>query len=326
MLDFVLQGLRAAAEPTRFRLLALCADSELTVTELTDILGQSQPRVSHHLKQLCDTGLLERRQEGTWAFYQVISDGVGKELAQKLLTLLPKEDGALILDRQRLSKVKQARAVEAQRLFAENAPRWDELRRLYVPEREVEVAFKDVFSNKHVSDFLDIGTGTGRILDLMADQIDRGVGIDLSRAMLAVARVNLQRPGASNCQVRHGDMYRMPFATESFDAVSIHMVLHFSDDPATALLEASRVLRPGGHMVVVDFDRHDLEFLRTEHAHRRLGFTDPEMRGWFEGAGLQCETPLRLEGEELTVVLWEARRLADSIMYSDSPLSQKVLE
>ena len=321
MLDFVLQGLRAAAEPTRLRLLALCADSELTVTELTEILGQSQPRVSQHLRQLCDAGLLERRQEGTWAFYRLISDGAGRGLVQTLLSLLPEKDEALTLDLERLSKVKQARAVEAQRLFAENAPRWDELRKLYVPEREVESALKGVFSNMHVGDFLDIGTGTGRILDLMTDQIDRGIGIDLSRAMLAVARVNLQRSGASKCQVRHGDMYKMPFARESFDAVSIHMVLHYSDDPSTVLVEAGRVLRPGGCMAVVDFDRHDLEFLRTEHGHRRLGFTDTEIRDWFRGAGLECETVRRLEGEELTVVLWGARRLIDASDAAGSPLS-----
>ena len=313
MLDFVLQGLRAAAEPTRLRLLALCAQNELTVTELTEILGQSQPRVSHHLKQLCDTELLERRQEGTWAFYRMRADGGGRKLVQTLLTLLPNNDEALTLDRERLAEVKRARAVEAQRIFAENAPRWDELRKLYVPENEVELALKGLFSDMRLNDFLDIGTGTGRILNLMADRIERGVGIDLSRAMLAVARVNLQRPGASNCQVRHGDMYKMPFATKSFDAVSIHMVLHYSDDPATVLTEAGRVLRPGGRMAVVDFERHDLEFLRKEHAHRRLGFTDSEMRRWFQGAGLECDTSVRLEGEELTVVLWGVQRLADTL-------------
>ncbi|SVD07997.1 uncharacterized protein METZ01_LOCUS360851, partial [marine metagenome] len=241
LLDFVLQGLRAAAESTRLRVLALCAQNELTVTELTEILGQSQPRVSHHLKQLCDAELLERRQEGTWAFYRMRSDGRGRELVGTLLMLLPENDEALMLDRERLGEVKRARAVEAQRIFAENAPRWDELRKLYVPEYEVELALKGLFSDLRVNDFLDIGTGTGRILNLMADSIQRGVGIDLSRAMLAVARVNLQRPGASNCQVRHGDMYKMPFAAKSFDAVSIHMVLHYSDDPATVLTEAGRV-------------------------------------------------------------------------------------
>ena len=321
MLDFVLQGLRAAAEPTRLRVLALCAQNELTVTELTEILGQSQPRVSHHLRQLCDTELLERRQEGTWAFYRMRSEGGGRELVQTLLTLLPDNDGSLTLDRERLGAVKRARAAEAQRIFAENAPRWDELRKLYVPECEVELALKGLFSDMRVNDFLDIGTGTGRILNLMADHIERGVGIDLSRAMLAIARVNLQRPGASNCQVRHGDMYKMPFANKSFDAVSIHMVLHYSDDPATVLTEAGRVLRPGGRMAVVDFDQHDLEFLRKEHAHRRLGFTDSEMRRWLQGAGLKCDTSVRLEGEELTVVLWGVHRPSGTCDRADPSLS-----
>jgi len=306
-LNFLLHALRAVAEPTRFRLLSLCADSELTVTELTEILGQSQPRVSHHLRQLCDTGILERRQEGTWAFYRMISGGPGRELGQTLLTMLPQQDEALTLDRERLAKVKRAREVKAENLFAAYAPNWDELRKLHVPENEVEEALTTVFSDMAVKDFLDVGTGTGRVLKLMASQIERGIGIDLSHAMLAVARVNLQHPAARNCQVRHGDMYNMPFAADSFDAVSIHMVLHYSEDPCNVLVEAGRVLRPGGRMAVVDFERHDLDFLRAEYAHRRLGFTNLEMVDWFESVGLKCENISRLVGDNLTVVLWVAQ-------------------
>ena len=308
----ILQALRAAAEPTRLRLLSLCYDSELTVTELTEILGQSQPRVSHHLRQLCDTGMLQRRQEGTWAFYRMGTEGPGGELAQILLTRLPGHDKTLLLDKERLNKVKRARQLKAERLFAAYAPNWDELRKLYVPEQEVEAALKTVFSSMNVEDFLDIGTGTGRILELMSSQISRGIGIDLSHAMLAVARVNLEHPGARNCQVQHGDMYKMPFAAGSFDAVSIHMVLHYSDEPCDVLLEASRVLRPGGRIAVVDFDRHDLDFLRAQHAHRRLGFTDFEMVDWFKGAGLECKNVSRLVGDDLTVVLWVGQHPTDS--------------
>jgi ArsR family transcriptional regulator len=307
-LDDFLAGLRAAAEPTRLRLLALCAEGELTVSELTEILGQSQPRVSRHLKLMVEAGLLERIREGTWAFYRLTGGDAGTRLGRRLVDMIPGDDAALALDRERLGAVKQARAGRAQAYFRKNAARWNEIRKLYVAEAEVEKALLEVMPMEGVGDFLDIGTGTGRILELFGDKVERGLGIDLSREMLALARANLERAGRRNCRVRHGDMYKLPVPSASFDAVAIHQVLHYADDTAAAIAEAARVLRQGGRLVIVDFAPHDLEFLRLEHAHRRLGFSDDEVEGWCRAAGLVPEGTVHLPGDPLTVTIWTVRR------------------
>lgn len=305
-LDRLLNGFRAAAESTRLRVLSLCAEGELTVTELTQILGQSQPRVSRHLKVLCEGGLLDRYQERTWVFYRLADPGREATLAESIVALLPDNDPTLALDRERLAAVKQARAERAGSYFRDNAADWDRIRALHVNESEVEAALSRLFDGRDMESFLDIGTGTGRILEMMAAKVERGVGIDLSHEMLALARVRLADAGHRNCQVRQGDMYSLPFASESFDGIAFHMVLHFADNPAGALAEAARVLRPGGRLVLVDFAPHDLEFLRDEQAHRRLGFAPTEVTAWCAAAGLQPSEPLRLVGDALTVLLWSA--------------------
>jgi ubiquinone/menaquinone biosynthesis C-methylase UbiE/DNA-binding transcriptional ArsR family regulator len=301
----LLSGLRAAAEPTRLRLLALAAQAELTVTEITQILGQSQPRVSRHLKLLCEAGLLDRFREGSWVFYRLARDAA---LARQLAEMVPADDPALALDLERLERIKQARADAAQAYFRENAPQWDRIRSLYVEEREVEARLLDLLPEGGIGDFLDLGTGTGRMIELLGPRVERGIGIDLSRDMLAVARVNLERAGLRHCAVRQGDIYQLPFPTASFDAVLVHQVLHYVDRPAAAVAEAARVLRPGGRLVIVDFAPHGLEFLRAEHKHRRLGFAEGEVAEWLRAAGLDPLEPIALPGGALTVVLWVADR------------------
>jgi ArsR family transcriptional regulator len=307
----LLAGLRAAAEPTRLRLLLLCSRGELTVSELTQVLGQSQPRVSRHLKLLCEAGLLDRFREGSWVFYR-LSDraAAGGRLARLLVELLPASDASVVLDLERLAAIKRARAAVAAAYFRDNAARWDQIRSLHVDEKEVERTLGALLPAQGIRDLLDIGTGTARMLELFGPRVERAVGIDLSREMLAVARVNLERAGLTNCSVRHGDMYQLPFAGASFDAVLIHQVLHYAERPAAAIAEAARVLRPSGRLVVIDFAPHELEFLRTEHAHRRLGFGDAEIAEWCAAAGLEPDRVQHLPGTKLTVSIWPARRPA----------------
>ena len=185
----------------------------------------------------------------------------------------------MALDLQRLGAIKRQRADLASAYFRDNAPRWDRIRSLYVDEREVEAALVEIIAAADPRDLLDIGTGTGRMLEVLAPRVERALGIDQSREMLSVARVNLERAGLENGMVRLGDMYQLALPDASFDAVVIHQVLHYADRPAAAIAEAARVLRPNGILVLVDFAPHPLEYLRDEHAHRRLGFADAEIVG-----------------------------------------------
>ena len=306
MID-LLNGLKAAGEPSRLRLLALCAQGELTVRELTQILGQSQPRVSRHLKLLCEAGLLERRREATSAFYRLADANGSVALARTLVDLVPEDDPTLALDRDRLTVVKQTRAAQATAYFRANAPRWHEVRALYAPETSVEKAMLDLLDGP-IHDLLDVGTGTGRTLELFGERIRSGVGVDLSREMLALARANLERAGLRHCQVRYADMYALPFEEPCFDTVTFHQVLHFADDPARAIAEGGRVLRKGGRLVIADFAPHALEHLRDEHAHRRLGFPEHEVAGWCRAAGLEVAKVVNIAGDPLTVTLWAAHR------------------
>ncbi|MFV3076438.1 ArsR/SmtB family transcription factor [Niveispirillum fermenti] len=307
-MEFLLNALKAAAEPTRLRLLSLCAHGELTVTELTQILGQSQPRVSRHLKLLCEAGLLERFREGIWAYYRLAERGAVAELARTLVDAIPSDDAGLALDLERLDLIKQGRREAADRYFSENAARWHEIRGLHVPEREVEAALLSLLPQEGIADLLDVGTGTGRMLELFGPRIAHGLGIDASREMLAVARVSLEQAGLRHCQVRLGEMYQLALPGQSQDAVIFHQVLHYAEEPADALAEAARVLRPGGIMLVVDFARHELEYLREQHAHRRLGFTDAEMGNWLRRAGMNPDPVRVLPGDPLTVCIWRAIR------------------
>ncbi len=310
-MDVLLQGMRAAAEPTRLRLLALCAHGELTVTELTQILGQSQPRVSRHLKLLVEAGLLDRFREGTWAFYRTSETHACAALGRMIVDLIPGDDQTLALDLGRLETVKAHRAEQAAAYFRLNAARWDEIRKYYVDEAEIERAMTALLPVGDVGELLDIGTGTGRMLEVYGAAARRAVGIDTSRDMLAVARANLERAGLRNCQVRLGDMYQLPAPNASFDTVTVHQVLHYADTPAAVIAEAARVLRPGGRLMVVDFAPHREERLRIDHAHRRLGFSDDELANWLKRANLVPEPATHLHGALLTVCVWPARRPAN---------------
>ena len=304
----LLAALRAVAEPTRLRLLVLCSRGELTVSELAQILGQSQPRVSRHLKLLCEAGLLDRFREGSWVFYRVSAGGSASALAGHLVAACNASEPPVALDLQRLAAIKRQRAERAAAYFRENAPHWDRIRSLYVDEREVEAALSEIVAAAAPRDLLDIGTGTGRVIEVLAPRVGSALGVDQSREMLAIARVNLERAGTSNGMVRLGDMYQLPLPDGSFDAVVIHQVLHYADRPAAVIAEAARVLRPGGLLVVVDFAPHVLEFLRDEHAHHRLGFADAEVAEWCREAGLDPAPPRHLQGDPLTVAVWAAYR------------------
>ena len=304
--------LRAVAEGTRLRILALLAEAELTVSDLTEILRQSQPRISCHLKLLAEAGLIERHREGAWAFFHLAIHGDSAVIARMLVERLDPSDPTIARDRERLNGVREARAEAAQSYFREHAAEWDRLRKLHAADDAVEKAIQKALGDKPFRSLLDLGTGTGRMLELFGPSIERGLGIDMSLDMLLLARAHLERAGLRHCSVRQGDIYDLSVPRDSFDVVIIHQVLHYLDDGARAIKEASRALVPGGRLLVIDFAPHDLEFLRDQHAHRRLGFTAEQVTQWTQAAGLDSVTHRTLPPEAgtegtIAVSLWLAR-------------------
>ena len=309
--DHLVNQLKAAGDETRIRILALLQQGERTVKELTDILGQSQPRVSRHLKVLSEAGLVSRSPEGSWVYYRLADADAGRDISQRIVKSLDPADAKLVRDNGRLARLKRQNSEAAERFFAEHADRWDEIRSLHVPEREVEAAILARAGDGPFRAMLDIGTGTGRMLELFASRYERALGVDLSPAMLAVARANLERAAIDHARVRLGDVMHLPVLRDSFDFVVIHQVLHFLDEPARAIAEAAGALSPGGRLLIVDFAPHELENLRQSQAHRRLGFAHAQMQQWIAAAGLSAEAvedlaPAAGSGG-LTVTLWMAR-------------------
>ena len=302
--DALLAALKSAAEPTRLRLLALLAHGEATVTELCKILSQSQPRVSRHLKLLTDGQLVRRYPEGSWVFYRLADGPVAEPLVPQLLANLDLTDSRLVSDRQRLEVVRAQRSANAQAYFMEAAPHWNAIRSMHVDETEVDGAVQRVLGDAPVSNMLDVGTGTGRMLELLGPRAGRALGVDISHDMLRIARETLERSAQPHVQARQGDMYRLPSNASTHDLVLIHQVLHFADEPAAVIAEAARVLQPGGRLLIVDFAPHAAEELRTRHQHRRLGFTEQEVLGWCAASGLHGSVAACLPGTPLTVLLW----------------------
>lgn len=328
-LDQLVEALRGAGETTRMRLLALLQRGDLTVKDLTQILGQSQPRVSRHLKLLVEAELIERFPEGSWVYYRLSTSPVGRT-TQYLLEQLNPSDSTLQRDQERLAEVKSRNAEAAARYFAQSAKDWDDIRSHHISEAAVEKALLELIGEKPFNSLLDVGTGTGRMLQLLQDHYAEGVGIDSSLEMLAVARANLDTSKTANAQVRFGDIFNLPVARNTFDVAVVHQVLHFLDDPARAIRETAHALRPGGRLLIVDFAPHELEFLRNDHAHRRLGFEQNQMAQWIENAGLDFLSTTNLTPETprdnaLTVNIWLAqdpRILMSEGGYIDTPLSK----
>ena len=314
--DEVLAGLRAVAEMTRLRILFALSHGEMNVTELTQVLDQSQPRVSRHLKLMTDAGLVTRHKEGNWVLFRQREEGRGGALARSLVNMLPAHDEQLAADIMRLASIRQQRQAQAGDYFAANAARWQHLRSLHVQEDEVEAALLEMLNATKFDSIVDLGTGTGRILELLADRGKQLVGVDQSRDMLAIARAHIERAALKHVQIRQADIYALPFADGTADLVTLHQVLHFLDDPQSALMEARRIMKPGGQLLIVDFAPHELEDLRVAHAHRRLGVSAEQMSQYLAKAGLTMRQhkvlppPWLKGGPGLTVSLWLAA-LAD---------------
>ncbi len=326
--DRVVAVLKAAAEPTRLRILALLAVWELTVKDLTQVLGQSQPRISRHLKLLAEAGLVDRHREGTWVNVRLAEEAGGVNFAQIIIGWLDRGDDLLRRDLERARALVEARAARAQAYFAENAGEWDAIRALHMDEAGVETAMQAMLGGERLQAFLDLGTGTGRLLELFAPIFERGIGIDTNPEMLSYARSRIEAAGLRHAQVRQGDIYNLNLPDDAHDAVVMHQVLHFLTEPDVAVREAARVVAPGGRLMVVDFAPHDHDVLRDRFAHSYLGISDERMAAWLAGAGLELAgrepVPPPAGGHTqsgLTVLIWLARKPLPSATARDDGAS-----
>jgi len=307
-----LEIFRALADPTRLRIVALLRAMELSVGELAQVLGQSQPRVSRHVKILVDAGLAERRKEGSWVFL-----GLGNPArVRPLLSAIDGwsesgEDHWTRADIARLEAVRADRQAAAGAYFAAHAEQWDAIRSLHVAESEVEAAMGRALGKDAIGRLVDIGTGTGRMLELFGGDAGNAIGIDRSPEMLRLARAKLAEVGLEKAEIRQGDMYALELPNGSADTVILHQVLHYAQQPAAVIAEAARLLDTGGRLLIADFAAHGREDLRSQNAHARLGFSEEQIARWFEAARIEGGLVDELEGGELTVKLWSGRRLAD---------------
>jgi len=308
-MKIALEIFRALADTTRLRILALLRSMELSVGELAQVLGQSQPRVSRHVKILCDAGLAERRKEGSWVFVALGDDrNVRPVLAALDAWAIDDADHWAVADSARLAAVRADRAAAAEEWFETHAGDWDAIRSLHVAESEVEAAMAVALGDAAIERLIDIGTGTGRMLELFAPKAKSALGIDRSSEMLRLARAKLSGQGLANAELRQADLYALPMVDDEAEVAILHHVLHFAQQPGAAIREAARVLGDSGRLLIADFAPHDREELRQREGHVRLGFSDEQMLGWFEAAGLAPVKTETLEGGELTVKLWLARK------------------
>jgi ubiquinone/menaquinone biosynthesis C-methylase UbiE len=305
-MDRLLNIMRALADPTRLRIALLIRQLELSVGEVVQILGQSQPRVSRHIRILDEAGITQRRKEGSWVFLRP-----GEHLTSgNMDALFAMADGseARIVQRDltKLAEVRAARAKMADAYFALHAGEWDGLRSLHVAETEVEAAMKRLLDVAPLGNVLDIGTGTGRMIELFAGRAESFTAVDNNAEMLRVARAKLsaQAEKISQVEIKLGDFNALPLADASFDTILFHQVLHYAQAPERVIAEAARVLAPSGRMMIVDFAAHDREELRSTHAHARLGFTDDMISRAFATCGLHMAHRDTLDGGALTVKIW----------------------
>jgi ArsR family transcriptional regulator len=308
-MEQLLSALRACAEPTRLRLLALAGSGAFCVMEFTEILGQSQPRLSRHLRLLGEAGLLDRVREGPNVWFTLPpSDTAAGSLARAVIARLAEDEPLLAADRRQAARVLAERARIASESFRSKGADWDEMRALELPAQDVEAALLSILPPR-LGRLLDIGTGTGQLLQLLADRADFALGIDASKAMLALARARLAKPGLAHCTVRLADMYSLPLPNGGFDVAVLQMVLHHAEDPALAIAEAVRVLRPGGLLVVVDLAAHDRADIAQRFFHRRQGIDDATLNAIFAANGL-APARARVVPGPLAVRLWSAHAAA----------------
>ena len=314
---------RALGDPTRLRIIHLLRAMELAVGEIAQVVGQSQPRVSRHVRILAEAGLVERRKEGNWVFLRL---GKGEGLAPfiALFDHLTPSDAEKLwqqADLARLAAVRADRARAAESYFADHAEEWDAIRSLHVAEAQVETAMTALLASAPIGHLLDVGTGTGRMVELFGPAARAVTAIDRSPDMLRLARAKLPEDAGDKYALLLGDFLDLPLEPGSVDTVVLHQVLHYAQAPEQVIAEAARVTAIDGRVLIADFAPHEREELRLRDQHARLGCSDAQIGGWFAAAGLVLERVETLPGQELTVQLWLGRRKGARILPIEGRIS-----
>jgi DNA-binding transcriptional ArsR family regulator len=305
--DNYIDALKAISEPTRFRLVRLCAQGELTVSELMRIVGQSQPRVSRHLKLLQDAGILERFREQHWVFYRVAQEEHYQLLVSGLIKQIEKNETIIQLDQSRLIELQAARATLSETFIETELPDWLRLHEYHGDTARFESAVQDALAEKTVGHLLDVATGTGRMLKIVGPLASSGVGIDLSKKMVTVARSVLAESGLAHLTVRQEDMYQMRFAARHFDTITIDQVLYFATNPDALIKETARVLKYGGRLLVVAFTAS-----KTAKTPPSVGIELSDIQQWIESAGLKITNTNILPGDSLDISLLVSEKAKDA--------------
>jgi ArsR family transcriptional regulator len=268
----LVQAVKSLADPTRLRLVTLLGHGELTVGEICRVVGQSQPRVSRHLRLLTEAGFLDRFREQQRVYYRTPAAGPRAGWLNELLGALDPDDPALQRDRVRMAVVVGDRKRMAASELGVSAP-------ADLDEVGLAAVVREELGPVTLGELLDIGTGAGRMLEMLGSQASHAVGIDLSSPALRLARARLHGRALAHCEFQRGDMYALPFAAESFDTVTIDRVLAAAERPVAVLAEAARTLRRAGRLLVVDrFD--DIEACTGLNPLRGV-------RQWLDGSGLK---------------------------------------
>lgn len=311
-MEKIATALKVLGHPERLRIIALLSRCELTVSELVQILGLSQPRVTQYINSLEGAGIIERLKEGSWVFSRIRRGNIAiSALVTTILTALPQDDAVLKADRRRLQDVRNARAIAAAEFFANVANDLGQLGDEYLPQADIETKMLELLSASEFEFMVDLGTGTGRILEVFSKVAKHGSGIDNNTDMLKVARANLDKSGLDHLSVRQGDLHATPLEAGVADLVTLHQVLHYLDEPSEAILEASRIMETGGQLLIVDFEAHKFDGFRERYAHRRLGFTDTDIFRWMAEASLSVSDTVTLETnpDRPNVRIWLGKKI-----------------
>ncbi|MFO7594836.1 MAG: metalloregulator ArsR/SmtB family transcription factor [Desulfocurvibacter africanus] len=301
----LLRWLKALSDDTRLRLLHLLSRYELSVGEVVQVLGMSQPRVSRHLKILADAGLVQVRRDGLWAFYSATSHGQGAEFLSCMGPWLGQAAGAA-QDMDAAEAVMAARRSETKRFFNRVAPNWEAMRGELLSGFDLSAAILDLLP-RNAGPSGDLGCGTGGMLPEIASRAGTAIGVDNSQSMLDIARARFAAESA--IELRMGELEHLPLRDGELASAVMNLSLHHLSRPEQAVVEAARVLADGGVLVIADFGRHDREELRQRYGDRWLGFDEDDLRAWIAQAGLHLESlnAQRLESG-LTLLLAVARK------------------